>query len=140
MWWNDYSRIQFLDKGRDRNGCDCWGLVRLIYKEQLNIDLPSYIYDYKNTDEKELITSIIADHRDLFSTVDKPKPFDLVLLRMLNHPMHIGLVINKDSMIHCHKDVNTTIEEFTSLKWKHRIIGFGRHDGLSDIRDTSPVQ
>lgn len=30
QWWNEYVGLPFADKGRTREGCDCWGLVRLV--------------------------------------------------------------------------------------------------------------
>jgi hypothetical protein len=39
----NFIGVPFLDKGRTFNGCDCYGLVKLYYKEILNIEIPETI-------------------------------------------------------------------------------------------------
>lgn len=57
----------------------------------------------------------------------KEQPFDIILLRILGFPMHIGVVIEKRKMIHVFKGSNTTIENYTSAQWRHRVLGFYRY-------------
>jgi len=58
----------------------------------------------------------------MFTRVEKPKPFDAVLLRA--KPLHIGTVIDRKRMLHIDEGVNSIIEEFTSLQWKQKVEGF----------------
>ena len=37
-WAGAYVGIPYRDHGADRSGCDCWGLVRLVYRERARID------------------------------------------------------------------------------------------------------
>lgn len=36
----DYIGVPYKDKGRDLKGCDCFGLVKLYYKNELGIIIP----------------------------------------------------------------------------------------------------
>ena len=45
-WAGAYVGIPYVDHGRDRAGCDCWGLVRLIIAERTRFVLPSFATDY----------------------------------------------------------------------------------------------
>ena len=42
MSLSNFVGIPHADLGRDRAGCDCYGLLRLVYAEDLGIALPSF--------------------------------------------------------------------------------------------------
>ena len=57
----NYIGIQFKEKGRTyEEGLDCWGLFRLFYQDQFNIELPSYVESYEKIDDKKLLGSLIS--------------------------------------------------------------------------------
>ena len=59
MNFSDYTEICFKEKGRDRDGVDCWGLVYLIYKECMGIDLPTYSGEYSSSEDAEELSRLI---------------------------------------------------------------------------------
>lgn len=128
-WWNSYIGIQFVDKGRGLTHGDCWNLVMQIYNIELGKILPGYEETYKTTMDKELIgVAMEAVRISDWVEVEKPKPFDVILLRMAGVPMHVGVVTKPGFMIHCSRDVNTVHERHDSIRWQNKIAGFFRHE------------
>lgn len=129
MWHNRYVRIPFSDKGRTFKSCDCWGLVRLIYKFELDIDLPDYSECYSNTKDGEAIMAHILSVKDKhWQDVPEPKEFDLIILKYKGFPWHVGVVITPKKMIHCGYGAGTVIADFPSTAWpKNKIVGFARY-------------
>lgn len=131
MWWNQYVGTQFQDGGRGNGAVDCWGLVQRVYKEQLGIDLPSYSEHYENTMQAVKIGALVSEVKMLWDSPDKPAPFDVIILRIRNAPMHVGVVTKAGFMLHCEQDIGAVIEDYRSQKWKNRIVGFARYAATS---------
>lgn len=126
-WASKYIQIPFGEKGRDHNSCDCWGLACIVYKEERGIILPSYTEVYESTNDREILRQTIKSESNQFwQQVKKPEPFDMVLLKMRGIPMHVGIVIDNNNMLHCLKGVGTAIERFNSIKWQSNVMGFWR--------------
>jgi len=125
MWWNEYVGIPYKLSGRDRDGLDCWGLVRLIHKEQFGNDLPSFS-DHDHSHEK--IREIMAEQRENWVSTDTPKIGDVILFRVMGAPSHVGLYIGDQSFIHAKQGINSAIERYDSVYWRNRIVGFYRYD------------
>lgn len=129
MWCNDYITIPFLEHGRDKNGCDCWGLARLIYDEQLGVKLPTLI-DYKNTKDSEAIAKLYEEEHKQWEEVPlgHEREFDIVVFKILGLPTHIGIVISKGIMLHCEYGVGTHASEYNrEPQWKKRLTGIYRY-------------
>jgi probable lipoprotein NlpC len=134
MWWDKYIKIPFVEKGRDESGSDCWGLVRLIYKNELGIDLPSYDWTYNNTLERKNIAAQIEENKKHSWVIsDNPKEFDVILLSVGGSPMHVGVITKKNHMIHCSKDINTCHVPYNNLAWRNKIKGVFRYDTTSSL-------
>jgi len=126
-----YISIPFKELGRDLNGWDCWGCFRYIYQEQLGISLPSYINSYKDTkDVKNIAAQTRAGRKEVWIKVEDFRITDGILFRIEGDPVHVAIVINSYEMIHVYRGVDTCIENFTTSKWKSRLLGFYRYRGL----------
>ncbi|WPY94671.1 NlpC/P60 family protein [Limimaricola variabilis] len=128
-WVAEYVGLPALEHGRDRQGCDCWGLARLVYREQLGIDLPSYSGDYAGTEERHEIAHLIGIAR-----VDWPwrevlhlAPFDMLLFRRGRLTCHIGVVIDARRMLHMDATDHAKVADFRTGRWATRRTGAYRH-------------
>lgn len=127
--WTIYQRIPFHEKGRSFYGCDCWGLVKLIYKQECAIILPGYDEMYENTRDAEPLARIINEEKNItWREVKKPEMFDVVLLRMRGLAAHVGLITAPKFMIHCMDGAGTTHEKYDSLRWGNKVLGFYRYE------------
>jgi len=134
-WWNDYVGIPYKLSGRDRDGLDCWGLIRLIHKEQFGNDLPSFS-EHDHSHEK--IREIMAEQREKWISTDTPKIGDVVLFRVLGAPSHVGMYIGDKSFIHAKQGINSSIERYDSIFWEKRIVGFYRYDPDAAVFSGAP--
>lgn len=126
-WANRYIGIPFKEKGRNHEGCDCWGLVRLVSKEQFHIELPDHDEDYKRIKDRDVIAESIDKDLPNWDEIEKPQGGDIVLLKCLGLPTHIGIMIDKKHMLHVMKRTNASIERLDSVIWRDRVLGYYRY-------------
>lgn len=130
-----YVGIPFRDKGRDRNGVDCWGLVRLVLADH-GINLPTY-----GEISSEELLRVAREVRDGLSSpvwrnvTDEPRrPLDGVVMRNRFGPGeargHIGIMVSQTEMLHAEAITGTVKAEIHDPTIRNRIIGFYRHKDL----------
>ena len=133
QWVAQYIGLAFTSLGRTReSGVDCWGLVRLVYREQFAIELPSGEGTYENTRENEKLSEIIERDNEIFDPVTAPLTFDLVLLRLMGFPCHVGIIAAPAMMLHCRSGAGTAVERIDGIKYERRITGYFRHHDFGD--------
>lgn len=138
--WASYVGIPFAPHGRTRDACDCWGLAQLAYREQFGVELPAYDAGYANAgrDDAADLARLIEAGRVAWREVPAghERVGDLILLRLWNRPMHIGIVIGGKRMLHACEGVGTAVERYDGRAWQAKVVGFYRHPSL-DIDDAT---
>lgn len=128
LWWNKYIGIPFEEKGRTALGTDCWGLVKLVYKIEREIDLPGFEACYDHTNDAARIEAQLEQEWSYnWQHPEEPQPFDIIILRRRGVPMHVGIVTRPGFMLHCERGMDTVHEQYTGMRWKGNIVGFARH-------------
>lgn len=126
-WYNKYIGVPFAEKGRDLQGVDCWGLVCVIYEKEFGIKLPTYVECYNSTDDREILSRLIADESaSHWVEQKKPKEFDVLVLNVDGLPFHVGIYTYDRKFIHCEKGFNTVHSKLDSFRWRNRLAGVYR--------------
>lgn len=130
-WSAPYVGIPWEPVGRDETGCDCWGLVRLVYREILQIELDPLNGCYATAEERADIAAIIEDERSCGSWVPveigQETDFDVLVFRALGFQSHVGLVAGSGLMLHATADQPSGIVRYMDGRWRPRLTGIYRH-------------
>ena len=129
-WPYGYIGIPFVDGGRAPSGCDCWGLFRLVYADQLGIDLPSY--GEISAEELQAIADAMGQARSPggpWVQVERPQEFDACLMTWAGKREvgHIGVCVDGKSILHTEAGINAAIVPVIHFTIKRRIVGYWRH-------------
>ena len=132
-WFDKYMNIPFKDHGRDFDGCDCWGLVRFIYQEEKGLELPSYAGQYACTTDREKLSDIIEAEKhgvDGFTEITDGglKVFDVFILKSKGKPCHIGIMVDKNQILHTEHGTGPIVTEINRPHVRPRVMEVWRHE------------
>ena len=115
--------VPFLDRGRERSGWDCWGMLHALFLKVFSIRLPDDS-TLSCQDIKEVSRRLAEGAR---AWVEVPRgserPGDVLMIR----PCHVGVVLGQRRMLHCREGAGTCIDRYDSAIWRQRISGIYRH-------------
>lgn len=135
-WGLAYVNIPYRDFGRGRDGVDCYGLVRLIYREQLRVDLPDYTEGYATIDDRKEIAALMrGEVATRWKEIDvaSAKPYDGLIFRIKGQPAHFGILMDSPCFLHALKEEGAPSgrvrqDRLDSLLWTKRLVMAVRYD------------
>jgi len=121
--WHDLIGIPFKAGGRDFNGLDCYGLVKLLMQRQ-GIDLPEFAY--ADPHNYSMVDRLIRN-QDVAQRLNRPEIGAIVVMSLIPpYEHHLGVVISRNEFIHIRQNTRVTISRLDSPLWRDRIRGFYR--------------
>uniref|UniRef100_A0A6H1ZFW9 Putative tail protein n=1 Tax=viral metagenome TaxID=1070528 RepID=A0A6H1ZFW9_9ZZZZ len=135
MKYTKYHRIPYLEGGSSFQGVDCWGLVRLFYREEFGVNLPDYGVTMNDEDE---VVEVVKTHKDTYvqicgpmmvngSVISTKPPFPSIVL-LYHGPAHalshVGVYIGNRQMIHVLSGIGSYIQKLDNFYWARKVEGF----------------
>lgn len=128
---SNYVGIPFEDHGTDRTGCDCWGLVHLVYREVLGIEMPNlgdrYSDAYARNEVNCLVDEVTEESWNVDVTLERWKPLDVMVFLRGGVEAHVGLYLRPGHMLHIVDGMASAEERYDTAKWRNRLSRVLRH-------------
>lgn len=125
-WANDYVGIPFKWHASDRDGCSCWGLIRLVAKDIWGRELPRHDEMGRRAENGEMSP---VPYMDGFYEIDVKDAAEGDLLHMWaiykrrKLPMHVGLVVEPGKVLHIEEGHGSVIVDYRKQPMNRRVIG-----------------
>jgi cell wall-associated NlpC family hydrolase len=129
-WAGSYVGLPFLSGGRSRGGADCYGLIRLILKEQFNKTLPLLSNDYSDADNLAETKKVMKEHRPILAgrQVEIPDIGDVCVIKFNGLPVHLGIYAGGGFILHTLKMTGSVLQRSDDPLLSGRIEGWYRVD------------
>lgn len=122
---NKFIGIPFISKGRSLNGCDCYGLVKLYYKEILNIDIPETIITAEQP--RRTFANYLNEISKNWTATTPAKNVVVAMSVNAEHPnlvTHFAVMIDDKRFIDTRENMSSYLTSIDDEKIKNQIKGF----------------
>ena len=122
---NDFIGIPFVSKGRTFRGCDCYGLVKLYYKEVLNIELPETVITAEQP--RRTFANYLNEISKNWTLTTQQKNAVVAMSINAEHPSlvtHFAVMIDDKRFIDTRENMSSYLTSIDDEKIKNQIKGF----------------
>lgn len=127
MWVNRYVGLPF---GEGPGEITCWGLVRLVYRDQLGVDLPAYGEIGAHDLARVARTMGREQMGEQWLPVTEPLTFDVAIMRSGRgggRIVHVGVMADERHLLHVEAATASVVVPINSFGVRARIAGFRRY-------------
>ena len=127
-WVERYIGIPFVSNGRDRTGCDCYGLVRLVLRDEYSIALPELSGDYTSALNQAETERLFKLNLPVLAAKQIPEPEEKAVALIAEHgrPCHLGIVAGNGYILHTGTKTGGVCQRVTHPGLRGRIMGYYR--------------
>lgn len=128
-WLDKYVGVPFKSQGRSFKGVDCWGLVWILYQNELNVTLP--IYGEISAKDLKRVAKNISEGcaHETWRPVDQPCLFDVLVMHFYGTKRigHVGIFVGGNRVLHTERSFDSVVVPLDHMTIRHRIVGYRRY-------------
>jgi cell wall-associated NlpC family hydrolase len=123
---NKFVGIPFIDGGDSYDGADCYGLIRLYYRDELGIEIPNF--DIGAYETKRVFWNFISEISKNWKFIKEPeKNCVAAMSHDANHPkivQHFGVYLGEKQILHTLENIGSHVVNLA--EYRYFIKGFYR--------------
>jgi len=125
-WVKKYIGIPFISNGRTLSGCDCYGLVRLVLRNEYGIELPELSDNYADALNVEETARLFKENMPALAGQKIPAPHEKAVAVITEHGVaaHIGIVAGGGYILHTGIKTGSICQKETHPALRGRIEGY----------------
>jgi cell wall-associated NlpC family hydrolase len=127
-WVKKYIGIPFVSNGRTPDGCDCYGLVRLVLRNEYGLNLPELSDNYSDALNMKETARLFAEQLPVLAgkKIEEPCDGDVVVITEHGVAAHIGIVAGGGYILHTGIKTGSVCQRETHPGLRGRIEGYYR--------------
>jgi len=125
-WVKRYVGIPFKSNGRTLAGCDCYGLVRLVLRNEYGIELPELSNDYTNALNVKETARLFKENLPVIAGRKIAAPEEKAVVVITEHGVaaHVGIVAGDGHILHTGIKTGSICQRETHPGLRGRIGGY----------------
>ena len=127
-WVKKYVGIPFASNGRTMSGCDCYGLVRLVLRNEYRIELPELSNDYSDALNVAETARLFAENLPVLAAekLGAPEEGAVAVITERGVPAHLGVAAGGGYILHTGIKTGAVCQRATHPGLRGRIEGYYR--------------
>ena len=125
-WVNKYIGIPFVSNGRTMRGCDCYGLIRLVLRNEYGIYMPELSDDYTNACNIQETAKLFEKHLPVIAAkkIPEPKEGAIVIITEQGRLCHAGISAGGGFILHTGAKTGSVCQRASHPGLRGRIEGY----------------
>ena len=127
-WVKKYIGIPFVSNGRSIDGCDCYGLVRLVLRNEYGVNLPELSDNYADALNIKETARLFTENLPVLAgeKIDAPEEKAVAVITERGAAAHIGIAAGGGYILHTGVKTGSVCQRETHPGLQGRIEGYYR--------------